>query len=57
MNFCVGNRRQSGGREGIREAIAQAKEFITAAIKEGLPLGKGHGPANPMAWLWQHLKR
>jgi hydroxymethylpyrimidine/phosphomethylpyrimidine kinase len=34
----------------IKAAVKQAKEFITAAIKEALPLGKGHGPANPMAW-------
>ncbi|MCS7186039.1 MAG: bifunctional hydroxymethylpyrimidine kinase/phosphomethylpyrimidine kinase [Armatimonadetes bacterium] len=35
----------------IKSAVKQAKEFITAAIKGALPLGKGHGPANPMAWL------
>jgi len=28
------------------EAIRNAKRFITAAIREGLPLGKGHGPTN-----------
>lgn len=32
----------------LRESIALAKEFVTAAIREGLPLGRGHGPANPM---------
>lgn len=31
----------------IKSAVRQAKEFVTAAIKEALPLGKGHGPANP----------
>ncbi|MCX7642695.1 MAG: PfkB family carbohydrate kinase, partial [Armatimonadetes bacterium] len=35
----------------IKSAVKQAKEFITAAIKGALSLGKGHGPANPMAWL------
>jgi hydroxymethylpyrimidine/phosphomethylpyrimidine kinase len=25
-----------------------AKEFVTAAIREGLSVGWGHGPANPM---------
>ncbi|MFP3216858.1 MAG: PfkB family carbohydrate kinase, partial [Vulcanisaeta sp.] len=33
------------------EAIKTAKEFITVAIKYSLPLGHGHGPVNPMAWL------
>lgn len=30
-----------------RQAIRDAKAFITAAIREALPLGSGHGPANP----------
>ena len=34
-----------------RQAIRDAKTFITAAIREALPLGSGHGPANPLhAW-------
>lgn len=32
----------------VRQSVALAKEFVTAAIREGLPLGQGHGPANPM---------
>ena len=32
----------------VRESVDLAKEFVTAAIREGLPLGRGHGPANPM---------
>lgn len=32
----------------LRESVTLAKEFVTAAILEGLSLGKGHGPANPM---------
>ncbi|MGC8544170.1 MAG: bifunctional hydroxymethylpyrimidine kinase/phosphomethylpyrimidine kinase [Vulcanisaeta sp.] len=32
-------------------AIKIAKELITIAIKYSLPLGHGHGPVNPMAWL------
>ncbi len=32
----------------VRESTALAKEFVTAAIREGLPLGRGNGPANPM---------
>jgi hydroxymethylpyrimidine/phosphomethylpyrimidine kinase len=31
-----------------RVAIRAAKEFITRAIEDALPLGRGHGPANPM---------
>ena len=34
----------------VRESLAVAKEFVTAAIREGLTLGKGYGPANPLAW-------
>ena len=32
----------------VPEAIRNAKTFITCAIEEALPLGSGHGPANPM---------
>ena len=32
----------------VGAAVRQAKAFITAAIREALPLGRGHGPANPM---------
>ena len=32
----------------ILHAIRDAKAFVTAAIREALPLGSGHGPANPM---------
>jgi hydroxymethylpyrimidine/phosphomethylpyrimidine kinase len=32
----------------LRESVALAKKFVTAAILGGLPLGHGHGPANPM---------
>jgi hydroxymethylpyrimidine/phosphomethylpyrimidine kinase len=34
--------------KAVRESVALAKEFVTAAIREGLPLGQGRGPANPM---------
>ncbi|HVO25250.1 MAG TPA: bifunctional hydroxymethylpyrimidine kinase/phosphomethylpyrimidine kinase [Candidatus Margulisiibacteriota bacterium] len=32
-------------------AVERAKRFITVAIRHGLVLGKGAGPANPLAWL------
>jgi len=35
------------------ESVTAAKEFVTAAIRAGLRIGKGHGPANPMAMLYQ----
>jgi hydroxymethylpyrimidine/phosphomethylpyrimidine kinase len=34
----------------VKESVAAAKEFITAAIRHGLAIGKGYGPANPMAF-------
>jgi hydroxymethylpyrimidine/phosphomethylpyrimidine kinase len=32
----------------LRTSVAQAKEFITGAIRHALELGAGHGPVNPM---------
>jgi hydroxymethylpyrimidine/phosphomethylpyrimidine kinase len=32
----------------VLPAIRAAKEFITRAIEGALPLGRGHGPANPL---------
>jgi len=32
-------------------AVERAKQFITAAIRDGLAIGHGSGPANPLAWL------
>ena len=37
----------------VRESVAAAKDFVTAAIRGSLAIGKGHGPANPMAWVYQ----
>lgn len=39
----------------MTEAVALAKRFITEAIRHGLPLGQGYGPANPLAQLQQGL--
>ncbi len=37
--------------DDVPEAVRAAKAFITRAIEAALPLGRGHGPANPMyAW-------
>ncbi len=34
----------------LPDAVGRAKRFITTAIEGSLALGRGHGPANPMAW-------
>ena len=36
-------------KKTVRESVTAAKEFITAAIRAGLAIGKGYGPADPMA--------
>lgn len=33
----------------VPEAVADAKQFITAAIRHGFRLGKGVGPTDPIA--------
>ena len=38
-------------KKTVRESVAAAKDFITAAIRASLAIGKGYGPANPMAML------
>ncbi len=35
----------------LRDAIEEAKRFISTAIAHGLAIGKGSGPANPLSWL------
>jgi len=40
-------------RRTVRESVAAAKDFITAAIHSSLAIGKGYGPANPMALLYR----
>lgn len=37
----------------VNEAVAEAKKLITEAVRHGLPLGRGHGPANGMALLYK----
>ena len=38
----------------LREAVGNAKAFITTAIRHGFSIGKGHGPTNPFAWIQQN---
>ncbi len=37
----------------LQAAVAQAKDLVTEAVRHGLPLGRGHGPANGMALLYE----
>jgi hydroxymethylpyrimidine/phosphomethylpyrimidine kinase len=37
----------------IPAAVDRAKELITEAVRHGLPIGYGHGPANGMAILYE----
>jgi len=41
----------------VVEAVMAAKRFITAAIRHGISLGKGHGPTNPYAAVRQEWRR
>jgi hydroxymethylpyrimidine kinase / phosphomethylpyrimidine kinase / thiamine-phosphate diphosphorylase len=43
--------------EPVDEAVRKAKTFITMAIQSGLPLGKGHGPTNPSAYVLREMER
>ena len=38
--------------ESIRDAVAQAKEYVTEAIRRSFPIGQGHGPLNHFYKLW-----
>jgi len=37
----------------VRASVGQAKDLITEAVRHGLALGHGHGPANGMAILYE----
>lgn len=37
----------------LRSAVDQAKDLVTEAVRHGLALGHGHGPANTMAILYE----
>jgi hydroxymethylpyrimidine/phosphomethylpyrimidine kinase len=40
----------------VPESVAAAKDFVTAAIRASLAIGKGYGPANPMALLYHKAR-
>ena len=37
---------------GTEDAVGQAKEFVTEAIRLSFPIGQGHGPLNHFYKLW-----
>ena len=37
----------------VRDSVAQAKRYVTAAIKAAFPVGGGHGPINHFHQLWE----
>jgi hydroxymethylpyrimidine kinase/phosphomethylpyrimidine kinase len=41
----------------IPSAVGVAKRFVNTAIRHGLRIGRGHGPLNPMASLWNDVER
>lgn len=41
--------------KSVPEAVRAAKEFITMALRHSLPLGRGHGPTNHFAALYQKV--
>ena len=43
-------------QKSVEDSVAAAKDFITAAIRASLAIGKGHGPANPMALMLSAAK-
>ena len=43
--------------KNVFEAVSVAKEFITKAIMFGLPIGRGFGPVNPMANLYNEAEK
>lgn len=40
-------------KKTVRESVAAARSLITVAIRNSLSIGKGQGPADPMALLFQ----
>ncbi|WP_423363617.1 bifunctional hydroxymethylpyrimidine kinase/phosphomethylpyrimidine kinase [Mycoplasma sp. P36-A1] len=41
----------------LNEAVAQAKKYVTTAIKHSLNIGSGHGPTNHFYNLYQNQKK
>ena len=43
--------------EPLVRAVELGKEFVSFSIRHGLRIGKGNGPTNPMAWLYNQAER
>lgn len=41
----------------IPEAVEKASKFMEKTVKFGLEIGKGHGPVNPMAILYENAEK
>lgn len=41
----------------VKDAVSEAKRFITRAISHGLSIGSGHGPTNPYAQVSLYRER
>jgi len=41
----------------IVEAVGKAQDFVVRGVKFGLAIGRGHGPVNPMADLYNEAER
>lgn len=41
----------------LEKSVKKAKEYITEAIRHGLPIGKGSGPTNPLYNVWKIIKK
>ena len=41
----------------LRDAVAQAKEYVTASIRSAFPMGRGHGPLNHFHMLRDRAPR
>ena len=39
-------------RLDVRDAVEEAKDYVTAAIRASFPMGQGHGPLNHLHKLW-----
>ena len=37
----------------VREALAHAKSYVTASIRQAFPMGNGHGPLNHFHMMWE----
>jgi hydroxymethylpyrimidine/phosphomethylpyrimidine kinase len=40
-------------RLSVIDSVAQAKEYVTEAIRRSFPIGQGHGPLNHFYKLWE----